>query len=267
MTRLPELPEPNATRFSPVRYVAETGSTNADLLAGAADGLPAGAVLVTDHQTAGRGRQRRSWHDQPGNSLLVSILLRPGVDEAPLIPLVMGLAAVDAIGHLDGDGTPPVGLKWPNDVLATALDERKLAGILAESTSTGGTELAVVVGMGMNLRWSSPPPDEVAVRAATVAEVLGRPVARDEVLPAVLGALELRLQQLETAGPGSLLDDYRKRCVTLGRLVRFETSTGDHEGTATDIDDRGLLVLTTGDGTRLPLHAGDAHHLPTEGAG
>ncbi|MGI9597513.1 MAG: biotin--[acetyl-CoA-carboxylase] ligase, partial [Acidimicrobiales bacterium] len=160
MTGLAELPNLIETRFAPIRTVAETGSTNADLLAAAARGAAEGSVLVTDHQTAGRGRQRRNWHDDPGNALLVSVLLRPGRNLAPLLPLLTGVAAVDAVTTLlepDHADRPdrPVGLKWPNDVLAPALDDRKLAGILAESTTVAparpGTDdepMIVVVGMG-----------------------------------------------------------------------------------------------------------------------
>ena len=250
---------PDGTRFGPVHVVPETGSTNADLLAAAADGGAAGRVLVTDHQTAGRGRQRRAWHDEPGSSLLVSVLLRPPASQAPLIPLATGLAAVDAVGAVAPD-RPAVGLKWPNDVLVPAAGERKLAGILSEATSSGGgDELVVVVGMGMNLRWSAAPPDEVATRAITVEEVAGHAVERDRVLDAFLVALERWLSALE-AGPG-FLDAYRSACLTIGRPVRFATATGEHRGLAVDVSSTGTLLMDTDAGERVELHAGDAHHL------
>lgn len=204
----------------------------------------------------------------------MSVLLRPTVGHAPLIPLVMGLAAVDAVQHLAGESVvPPVGLKWPNDVLAPTLGERKVAGILAESTTVApstsagaGTDparLTVVVGMGMNLRWSTPPPADVAERAATLTEVLGRSVDRNEVLTVVLASLETRLVSLEDAGSRPVLAAYRDRCLTIGRRVRFETSGGEHTGTVADVTEDGLLVLRTDGGATVELNAGDAHHLPT----
>lgn len=276
MVGFAELPPPPGTRFATVRLVAETGSTNADLLAEASTGAPEGLVLVTDHQRAGRGRQRRVWHDEPGSSLLVSVLLRPAVATAPLIPLVTGLAAVDAVGDVvgrdrlgsGGDDLAPgadrvVGLKWPNDVLAPGHGERKLAGILAEAATPpdrhGEPRLVVVVGMGMNLRWGTPPPDEVAARAVTLTEIAGRPVDRDEVLTRFLVGLERWLSALEAGEP--VLDAYRSACLTLGRIVRFTTAGGEYRGTAVDISPGGTLLLETGDGEVVELNAGDAHHV------
>lgn len=242
--------------------MAETGSTNADLLAEAAEGAPEGRVLVTDHQRAGRGRQRRVWHDEPGSSLLVSVLVRPAREIAPLIPLMTGLAAVDAVAELAGR-PGLVGLKWPNDVLAPGHGERKLAGILAEATTPpgGGLEgrLVVVVGMGLNLRWSTEPPEEVAARAVTLSELIGHPVDRDEVLTRFLVGLERWLASLEAGRP--VLDAYRSTCLTLGRAVRFITADGEHRGTAVDITPGGTLLLETDGGEVVELHAGDAHHV------
>ncbi|MEL6982537.1 MAG: biotin--[acetyl-CoA-carboxylase] ligase [Actinomycetota bacterium] len=270
MVDFAELPAPPGTRFSPVRLVAETGSTNADLLERAGAGERAGSVLVTDHQRAGRGRQQRVWHDEPGNSLLVSVLLRPEPSQAPLLPLVTGLAAVDAVARTleqaaDGPGSVPpagrqAGLKWPNDVLVPALGERKLAGILAEATSSGpSSSLAVVVGMGLNLRWMTPPPAEIERRLVTLTEVVGGPVDRDQVLGHFLVALESWLQALDGGRP--VLDAYREACLTLGRQVRFTSVGTVHEGQAVAVSDTGSLILESADGDRVELNAGDAHHV------
>ncbi len=273
MTGLTELPPLNRTRFATIRVVAETGSTNADLLAEAAAGEPEGLVLVTDHQTAGRGRQQRNWHDDPGNALLVSVLLRPERRLAPLMPLLAGVAAAEALISLAADRPASVrsaGLKWPNDVLAPPLDERKLAGILSESTAQGPAplgrgpaddRLAVVVGMGMNLRWGRPPPSDIARRAATLTELLDRPVDRDEILDGYLRSLELWLRRLEGGGPTPLLDRYRQCCLTLGREVRFATATTAYTGTALDVSPSGTLLLRTDEHGDIELNAGDAHHL------
>lgn len=257
MVEFAELPQPSGTRFGPVRLVAETGSTNADLLASAAAGEPEGLVLITDHQRTGRGRQQRVWHDEPGNSLLVSILLRPRADAAPLLPLIAGLAATDAVATLAG-AEHHVGLKWPNDVLVASHGERKLAGILAEAATSGGG-LAVVVGMGMNLRWLRQPPVEIERRVVTLTEVVGAAVDRDLVLDRYLGAFERWLVALERGEP--VLEVYRERCLTLGRVVRFASVDTEHHGTAVEVTDRGTLVLVTTAGERVELSAGDAHHV------
>ncbi|MEL7208627.1 MAG: biotin--[acetyl-CoA-carboxylase] ligase, partial [Actinomycetota bacterium] len=189
-----EVPGPDGTRFSSIRHVARTGSTNIDLLTLAAGGAASGLVLVADRQDAGRGRQARQWHSEPGNSALFSVLLRPPTEVATLIPLLKGLAVLEAIDRLLGREAEEslVALKWPNDVLVPSRGERKLAGILAEAT-TERDGLAVVVGTGINLRFESPPPAEVADRAVTLEELTGGAVDRNEVVRSVLVALESQL--------------------------------------------------------------------------
>ena len=146
------------TRFADVRWVAETGSTNQDLLAAAAEGAPEGVVLVADHQTAGRGRLDRSWIAPAGASLLVSALLRPSVgpEDLFLLTLACGLAAVNAVDEVAG--VRP-GLKWPNDLVVAAgpLADRKLAGILAVQKRAGFLDevRAVSATLGRDVRVES----------------------------------------------------------------------------------------------------------------
>ena len=272
MTTPWEVSGPLKTRFSSIRVVAETGSTNKDLLDAARDGEAEGSVLVTGHQTAGRGRQGRVWVDEPESSLLCSILLRPDVAWAPLIPLVTGVALVRAVRH-QADLRPGfrVGLKWPNDVLVADQDrERKMAGILAEATSIPGPAsegggLVVVVGFGVNLRFSQPPEGEVADRAIDLASAAVAAVDRLDLLGSALVELESLLVQLEEGNRDLVLETYRSHCLTLGRTLRFQTGPVDKpveiRGSAIDIDPGGGLVLETSDGSRQILTAGDAHHL------
>ena len=248
-------PAPAGTRFAGIAHVTETGSTNADLLALARGGGGRdGVVLVTDHQTAGRGRQGRVWHDRPAGSLLVSVLLRAERVWAPLVPLATGLAAVDALAERAGI---TAALKWPNDVLVPAAGERKLAGILAEAT-TVGDQLWVVVGMGCNLAWADDRPPEVVDRLVAVAD-LGPEVGRDELLDVWLVHLERRLSQVERDTAG-LLDDYRARCCSIGRHVRMATPGGEVEGLIEDVGADGALLLRAG-GELRRLDAGEVHHL------
>ena len=127
-----------------VTHVPATGSTNDDLLAAAATGAPDRSVLVADHQTAGRGRLGRRWEAPPGVNLLVSILFRTVPSPASALTQRMGLAAIDACRATAGVDAV---LKWPNDLL---VDERKLAGILAQRAADG----SIVVGLGLNVGWA-----------------------------------------------------------------------------------------------------------------
>ena len=247
-------PGPAGTRFAEIRNVTETGSTNADLLAEVRRGAGRdGAVLVTDHQTAGRGRQGRVWHDRPAGSLLVSALVRADPSWAPLIPLATGLAAVGALGDHGVDG---VRLKWPNDVLVPAAGERKLAGILAEG-ATSGEELWVVIGMGCNLSWPEDRPAELLDRLVAVGDLVDG-VTRDGLLDRWLVHLDGLLDQL-VLGQRGVLEDYRRHCLSLGREVRLATPTGDVDGRVEGIADDGALLVRV-DGTVRRFDAGEVHH-------
>ncbi len=233
-----------------VRRVRATGSTNADLVAAALAGEPAGVVLVADEQTAGRGRLGRSWSAPAGSGLAVSVLLRPVVAPNRLgwLPLVTGLAVVDAVRD---SARLAVGLKWPNDVVVGP-DGRKLAGILAERV--GGTD-AVVVGVGLNVAMTA---DQLPVPTATSLALElapAEPPAVDDVLAALLARLGQRVGAW--AGGDDQAAEYRAACVTLGRDVRVELpARGVLDGRAVDVDDTGRLLVDVG-GRVEPVAAGD----------
>src|SRR4051812_11398972 len=167
-------PEGRSSRFADVRWVDETGSTNADLLELARQGAPEGIVLAADHQTAGRGRQSRSWIAPPGSSLLVSVLLRPDPSEVNRCTMALAGAATEAIETVAGFAPR---LKWPNDLVWPgdgSGPDRKLAGILAEvdwSVSDAGP--AVVTGIGLNCNWPADVPDELVDVMVSIDHVTG----------------------------------------------------------------------------------------------
>ena len=249
-------------RFADVRRHPQVDSTNrvaADL---ARAGAPDGVVVVADHQTAGRGRRGRSWLAPPGSSLLVSVLLRPGLLRPPGTPaggppalttVACSLAASDAAEEVAGFRPA---LRWPNDLYAGG---RKLGGVLAEMLDG-----AVIVGLGLNLRWPSAAPEPLTGRAVTAEEVAGRTVDRDELLAAFLVRLEARDGALASdGGRRKTLADYRGRCETLGRAVRVTLPGGrTRAGVAAGVDDSGRLVLSS-DGTTTVLSVGDVEHVAT----
>lgn len=264
-----------AGRFGDVRRVDETGSTNADLTALAAAGAPEGVVLVADHQTVGRGRRGRRWDAPPGSSLLASVLFRPPlpIGRLHLVTAAVGLAALDAVA--DVTGVRP-SLKWPNDVVAddrvvggsaVGSGSRKLAGLLAEAVLPGDAQTrdprpAVVVGMGMNVRWPGPLPAGLAATATTVAELVGRDVSVDEVLGAWLSAMERRYATLVGGGGmATTAAAHREACSTIGRTVAVELHDRVVEGRAVDIDADGHLVVVDVTGAPHDFAVGDVVHL------
>lgn len=246
------------TRFRDLRFFDEIDSTNRYLFDESRAGAPDGLVAVADHQTAGRGRLDRSWASAPGASLLVSVLLRPvlALGELHLVTLVSGLAVVDAVAEVCGIRP---GLKWPNDVV---VGDRKLAGLLAEMDGSSETP-AVVVGIGLNVNQAAFPP-ELAETATACNLVVGdgRVVQRVDLLVALLRALDMRLALLAgEGGPVQTIADYRKDCVTLGRVVRADLSSGSIEGVAVGTDPLGHLVIERLSGERVTVTAGDVVHL------
>lgn len=254
------------TRFGEIRWVEQTGSTNADLLSEAVRGAPDGLVLVADHQTAGRGRLDRRWSAPPGASLLVSVLLRPSSapSDAHLLTTAAGVAAVDACRRVAGV-TP--GLKWPNDLVILAGDrfaQRKLGGILAEARVEGDRLDVVVVGLGLNVEWPPDLPPELAEVAVALNHVAGRSVDREELLVEWLRTLDGLLAALDTPdGRADLLERARRASATIGRSVRAELPDGSVvEGVATALGDDGhLVVAPLAGGPTVEVAVGDVVHL------
>jgi BirA family biotin operon repressor/biotin-[acetyl-CoA-carboxylase] ligase len=258
---VPDAAEPTVGRWD-VRRLAETDSTNRDVLDLARSGEPEGVVVVAEHQTAGRGRLGRTWQAPPGASLLVTVLLRPtlAVADAHLVTIAAALAAADACS--DVAGVRP-SLKWPNDLVVERDGEvRKVAGLLAESIVGGGRIQAVALGMGLNVQWPADLPDDLAQIATALNHEAGHDVDREAVLEAWLACLADRYQRLTApGGAGALLAGYRVACVTLGRRVRVELADGPVLGTASEVTREGHLVLDADDGHRRIVTAGDVVHL------
>ncbi len=214
-------------------HLRRTGSTNDHARALAEAGAPAGTLVTAGEQTAGRGRQGRSWLAPPGSALLLSLVVR---ELDPLLPLRAGLAVADVAG-------PAARVKWPNDML---LDGRKVAGVLVEARPQDGW---AVIGIGVNVALDpSELPPEVRDRAGT----LGRsPDELDAVLAELLAALERRLE----APAADVVADLRARDALLGRRVRWHGGEGEGAG----VDETGALLVQRADGSVTRLDAGEVH--------
>ncbi|MVU78725.1 biotin--[acetyl-CoA-carboxylase] ligase [Nocardia sp. ET3-3] len=244
---------PHLRFFSAVEVVESTGSTNADLVARAADPKVDRLVLVAEAQERGRGRYDRQWVSPPRAQVAMSILVRVrGIAPEVLgwLPLLTGVAVVDAVRGLTGVKAI---LKWPNDVL---VDGRKLAGILAEIASTG-TDPAVVVGVGLNVSLTEA---ELPVPHATSLVLSGvEDPNRTALVVAILREFAQRFTAWEAAGWDitELSAAYRERCSTIGTEVRAELPGGEViTGIATGVDANGRLLI----GDRA-VSAGDVTHL------
>ena len=244
---------------TPIRHLAAVGSTMTEAAAWAAAGAPHGAVVVADVQTAGRGRHGRAWTAAPGESLLLSVVLRPTLrpERLALVGLAAGLAAAEAAEALGCAAR----IKWPNDVLARGADGRlaKLAGVLAEASWTRAPETGrapcVVLGLGLNVRQTAFP-DGLAATSLRIAT--GRDIDSLAPLDPFLNRLAERLADAER-DPDRLLAAVAARLVGVGetRTVRFPgTDRPALSGTVVGLATDGALRLATDAGERT-VHAGE----------
>ncbi|OBG26823.1 biotin--[acetyl-CoA-carboxylase] ligase [Mycobacterium alsense] len=239
--------------------VERTGSTNADLLARAASGEDiAGAVLIAEHQTAGRGRHGRGWSASPRAQITMSAGV--SVVDVPTegwgwLSLAAGVAIVDAVNPLLEATGHRARLKWPNDVLA---DGGKLAGILAEVSRP-----VVVIGLGLNVFAA---PEDVDGATSLVDLGVAAP-DRGGLVGAVLTELGRRIVAWRAArgADWALAADYRARSLTIGTRVRAELPGGrEVVGTASAVDDHGRLCVESsgpGGAETVVVSAGDVVHL------
>ncbi|KOX20823.1 biotin--[acetyl-CoA-carboxylase] ligase [Nocardiopsis sp. NRRL B-16309] len=252
-----------------VEVVPAVGSTNSELVARSATGAPHGSVLVTEHQTAGRGRLGRVFTTPDRAALTFSVLLRPRVPTNALgwIPVIMGVAAVVAVRRVSGVAAV---LKWPNDLLVPAAErageseeDGKLAGILSEADFSAPDALGVVVGIGLNVsqdRSELPVDTAVSLRGEGAASL-----DRGDLLTALLEEFEELYTPWSAAGGDAgacgLAAAYRELCVTIGRRVRVHLpGDGLLEGVAAGVDGDARLLVDGPEG-RTALSAGDVVHV------
>jgi BirA family biotin operon repressor/biotin-[acetyl-CoA-carboxylase] ligase len=202
--------------------------------------LPEGAIVVADHQTAGRGRLGRSWDAPPGKALLFSILLKPPPERhAPELSLVAGVAVADTVERCTGLA---VQLKWPNDVM---LRRRKVAGLLAEARDG-----AVVLGIGLNVNQSR---EELPENAGSLHTLTGREWRRDQLLDSLLADLGRTYAAWRSGGLDAVYEGLAPRDFLRGRRV----SVNGTSGVATMIDRQGRLEIEVGHGDVVAVESGE----------
>jgi BirA family biotin operon repressor/biotin-[acetyl-CoA-carboxylase] ligase len=241
-----------------VVYLPETGSTNDEARRLAEAGAPEGTLVITDHQTAGRGRLSRRWEAPPGCCLLMSLVFRPELapHQIQRLTMICGLALVGAIES--GTGLA-VGLKWPND--AVLGDGAKVAGILTEIGLSVSRVDYVVVGIGLNVNLDPDRlPGDLLAPATSLSRALGRPVARLPLLQGFLRAVEGRYLALKAGR--SPHAEWAEKLVTLGKQVRVSGAGRVLSGVAEGVDADGALLVRLQDGCLEAVLAGDVTLRP-----
>ncbi|HEX6116807.1 MAG TPA: biotin--[acetyl-CoA-carboxylase] ligase [Solirubrobacterales bacterium] len=205
------------------------------------EGAPSGTVVTADEQSAGRGRQGRTWTAPPGKALLFSAILRPLSHRHRLLPLAVPLAVCEAAEEL---GSGACRVKWPNDVWVA---ERKLAGVLIEARPPDWA----VIGVGLNVAIE---PDEFPEELRETATSIGGDAEVEEAFEALCDALE----RWVGADDEAVLDEFRRRDALAGREIRW-TGAGAGAGRAEGVDPDGNLVVRLADGGVRALGSGEVH--------
>lgn len=225
---------------APHRHYRLTDSTNARARELVEAGAPGGTVVTASEQTAGRGRQGRSWTAPPGKALLYSVVLRPLDQRHLLLPLTVPLAVCETAEQLEPEVECQV--KWPNDIW---VDGRKLAGVLIEAKPQDGW---AVIGIGLNLAIE---PDEFPPELRETATSLQGNAQVNEARQ----VLDAALDRWVAADRDAILAAWRKRDALHGRNISWDGGSGVADG----IEDSGDLVVVAAGGDRVVLGAGEVH--------
>lgn len=248
----------------------QLASTNSEAMSLAQDGAKDGTVVIAEAQSAGRGRHARTWFSPPGLNLSCSIIVRglgrglSLADWLSWVPLTTALAVAEAVQTV---AATSLALKWPNDLL---LDERKVGGILCESSLAIPDNPIVVIGIGLNVNVPGNMfPDELRPIATSLFASSHRLIDRNRLLAQLLLDVEQSLDELRDHGPSRLLQAYQRRCTTLGRQVRVVLGANEELlGTAVAITADGTLQVRpstgasgTGKAPLIGVRAGDVIHV------
>ena len=232
-----------------IHRLGEVVSTQIEAARQAANGASEGTVVTATHQSAGRGRRGRSWLDAPGQSLLMSIVLRPPIPPglAPQLSLVAAVAVADALGLAGATAA----IRWPNDVM---VGKRKICGLLPEAVTTREGALEhVILGIGLNVNQADFP-EPIRELATSMRIETGGERAVDAMMATVLAALEDRYRRFVQAGLGALLPAWLERAQGIGGRA---TAADGREGIAVGLDLDGALLLRTDSGETMRVVAGE----------
>jgi len=247
-----------------VHILTETPSTNTLGLRLATSGEPHGTVILAEHQTAGKGRLGRFWASPPNKNIYCSVILRdPRLQQhMTWVPLVTGLAISEAI---QTEQSIKPSLKWPNDLL---IGNKKLGGILCESTSRGNIPSVLIVGFGVNVNAILDDfPENLQPTSTSLLQESGQPCNRNTLLTCMFNQLERWYDLLALNNIDAVHSAYAAECSTLGLDVRCTlTGTREIHGRATAIGLDGSLHVTPfeqGAKKTIEIRSADVTHVRT----
>jgi BirA family biotin operon repressor/biotin-[acetyl-CoA-carboxylase] ligase len=234
-----------------IYYLPVLDSTNRVALELARSGEVQGTLVITDHQTKGRGRYDRRWTSPPGRGLLFSLILRPDMSPSAVLPVTLAFS-LSIANTLETIVRQKAEVKWPNDVL---VDGRKICGILSEGSSRMGKSDFVVVGIGINVNTRE---DEFAsdIRGtATSCHVLTQnEYDRSDLLGKVLGSLESTYIRFGREGFSGFVESYQKKLTIMNKTVAFRRGGEVCTAVVNGVGEDGGLAVSLSDGRRVVLY-------------
>jgi BirA family transcriptional regulator, biotin operon repressor / biotin---[acetyl-CoA-carboxylase] ligase len=214
-------------------------------------GTAEGAVVVADYQTNGRGRLGRAWIAEPGESLLLSVLLRPRISIANAGLLTL-FASVGIARAIERQIEEPVECKWPNDLLVHG---KKFCGILLENLFQQTEVSYAVIGAGINVNQKEFPV-EITPRGTSLAIETGRTFDRKKLLQAVLSEMDSLYPPVQQGDFDGIVPEWIKRCTMFGKPVTVKQDDQSVSGIARRLNHDAGLVIETDTGLQT-VYAGD----------
>ena len=230
-------------RDRPYQFYPALESTNDTALIWLRDGAEDGSIVITNHQTSGKGRQGKKWCTPPSSALTFSLIIRCEQNDSSQCTMLAAVAVYELLAHL---GIEKIGIKWPNDIL---IENDKVCGILSEALWSGEEFIGVVVGIGINISidFSGTP---LSSKAISLSDVVKIPVDPLTLLNSILEILDNWRVHLGTA---RLFREWRRRLIGLGRMV----TVGNVTGLAKTVTESGAICLELDDGQELQILAGN----------
>ncbi|AZB44875.1 biotin--[acetyl-CoA-carboxylase] ligase [Bacillus sp. FJAT-42376] len=235
-------------------YEKSVPSTQKIAYVHAGEGADEGTIIIADEQTEGRGRLARVWHSPINTGIWMSCILKPEIplSRTPQLTLLTAVAIVQAIEETTGIHPS---IKWPNDIL---INGKKAVGILTELQAEADSVHSVIIGMGINVNQDAEDfPEEIRTIATSLKMAEGKEVSRSRLIQSILYNLEQLYTTYLSVGfrPVKLL--WESYAISLGREIKARTLQGTICGKALGINDDGVLLVETAEGSIEKIYSAD----------
>lgn len=241
-------------------YFPETNSTNTFARKLAEEGAPEGTIVLTDYQSDGRGKIGRVWESEKGKNILFSVILRPRmrINDAQKLTFAIAEISIDAIMHFIMEKDYPYvkfNVKWPNDIL---VENRKIGGILLESSMQNQVIEYVVAGIGLNINQDGKSfSSELQKRVTSLSDIIGFEIDREILFTYLLYHFEKMYVKFERSGYRDVIERWKNHCTQIGKRAKFKSTIANENGLIKDVSPEGFLVYENDQGETKTFASGE----------